>query len=132
MGKLCFTFSNFMKKNNNMSTIEYLITASGVIERGMFYNYMHDLGFKDNINLTREYMINSDYPFGVCLKNKEIMVIESATICYLMQKNNKVKTVEEFKKIINLFFKYLVILISISGSTPFNPLTFNQVSSPKI
>ena len=100
MGKLCFTFSNFMKKNNNMDTIEYLITASGVIERGMFYNYMHDLGFKDNINLTREYMINSDYPFGVCLKNKEIMVIESATICYLMQKNNKVKTVEEFKKII--------------------------------
>lgn len=47
-------------------------------------------------------MINSDYPFGVCLKNKEMMVIESATICYLMQKNNKVKTVEEFKKIINL------------------------------
>ena len=102
MGKLCFTFSNFMKKNNNMDTIEYLITASGVIERGMFYNYMHDLWFTDNINLTREYMINSDYPFGVCLKNKEIMVIESATICYLMQKNNKVKTVEEFKKIINL------------------------------
>ena len=36
MGKLCLTFSNFMKKNNNMDTIEYLITASGVIERGMF------------------------------------------------------------------------------------------------
>lgn len=102
MGKLCFTFSNFMKKNNNMATIDYLITADGVIERGMFYNYMHGLGFKDNINLTREYMINSDYPFGVCLKNKEMMVIESATNCYLMQKNNKVKTVEEFKKIINL------------------------------
>ena len=102
MGKLCFTFSNFMKKNNNMNIIDYLITADGVIERGMFYNYMHGLGFKDNINLTREYMINSDYPFGVCLKNKEMMVIESATICYLMQKNNKVKTVEEFKKIINL------------------------------
>ena len=102
MGKLCFTFSNFMKKNNNMDTIDYLITADGVIERGMFYNYMHDLGFKDNINLTREYMINSDYPFGVCLKNKEMMVIESATNCYLMQKNNKVKTVEEIKKMINL------------------------------
>ena len=65
MGKLCFTFSNFMKKNNNMNTIEYLITASGVIERGMFYNYMHDLGFKDNINLTREYMLMRDYGCGV-------------------------------------------------------------------
>ena len=50
MGKLCFTFINFMKKNN-MNTIDYLITADGVIERGMFYNYMHGLGFKDNINL---------------------------------------------------------------------------------
>ena len=44
-------------------------------------------------------MVNSNYPFGVCLKAKEIMIIESATQCYLMQKNNKVKTVEEFKRI---------------------------------
>lgn len=83
-----------------MDTVEYLITAQGVIERGIFYNYMHDLGFKDNINLTREYMINSEYPFGVCLKKKELFVIESATICYFAQKSGKVKTVEEFKKII--------------------------------
>ena len=102
MGKLCFTFSNFMKKNNNTERIDYVITANGVIKKKKKDNYIHDLGFKDNINLTREYMINSDYPFGVCLKNKEMMVIESATNCYLMQKNNKVKTVEEFKKIINL------------------------------
>lgn len=84
-----------------MDSIDYLITAHGVIERGLFYNYMHDLGFKDNINFTREYMVNSDYPFGICLKNKEIMIIESATQCYLMKENDKVKTIEEFKKIIN-------------------------------
>ena len=85
-----------------MDKIDYLITAHGVIERGNFYNYMHDLGFKDNINFTREYMINSNYPFGVSLKKKEIMVIESATQCYLMQQNEKVKDMEEFKKIINM------------------------------
>ena len=61
-----------------MDSIDYLITAHGVIERGLFYNYMHDLGFKDNINFTREYMVNNDYPFGVCLKKKKLMVIESA------------------------------------------------------
>ena len=33
-----------------MDSIDYLITAHGVIERGLFYNYMHDLGFKDNSN----------------------------------------------------------------------------------
>ena len=81
-----------------MDSIDYLITAHGVIERGLFYNYMHDLGFKDNINFTREYMVNSDYPFGICLKNKEIMIIESATQCYLMKENDKVKTIEEFWK----------------------------------
>ncbi len=84
-----------------MDSIDYLITAHGVIERGLFYNYMHDLGFKDNINFTREYMVNNDYPFGVCLKKKKLMVIESATQCYLMQENDKVKNVEEFKNIIN-------------------------------
>ena len=70
MGKLCFTFSNFMKKNNNMATIDYLITADGVIERGMFYNYMHDLGFKDNINLNykRINKINKRKKKSICHK----------------------------------------------------------------
>lgn len=83
-----------------MNTIDYFVTAHGVIERGMFYNYMHEMGFEDD-GYTREYMIDSKYPFGICLKKKKIMVIESATQCYLMQKAGKVKTVEEFKEIIN-------------------------------
>lgn len=62
---------------------------------------MHKLGFKDDINFTREYMLNSNYPFGICLKKKKIILIESATQCYLMQENDKLKSVEEFKKIIN-------------------------------
>lgn len=85
-----------------MDKIDYLIITHGVIERGNFYNYMHDLGFKDNINFTREYMVNSNYPFGVSLKIKQLVVVESATECYLMQKNGKVKEVCEFKKIIEL------------------------------
>ncbi len=84
-----------------MNTIDYFVTVHGVVERGMFYNYMHELGFEDD-GYTREYMIDSKYPFGICLKKKKIMVIESATQCYLMQKAGKVKMVEEFKEIINL------------------------------
>lgn len=82
-----------------MDIIDYFVTAHGIIERGTFYNYMHDNGYQDD-GYTREYMINSEYPFGVCMKKKSLMVIESATQCYLMQKSNKVKTVEEFKEII--------------------------------
>ena len=67
-----------------MDKIDYLITAHGVIERGNFYNYMHNSGFKDNINFAWEYMVNSNYPFGVYLKIKQLVVVESATECYLM------------------------------------------------
>ena len=84
-----------------MLTIDYLITAHGVIERGLFYNYMHNLGYKDDSRLDREYMINSKYPYGICIKKKVLLVVESATNCYMMQKNNKVKTIEEIKDILN-------------------------------
>ena len=81
-----------------MTTIDYLVTADGIIERGSFYNYLHKLGFKDELD--REYMINSQYPFGLCLKKKLLLVVESATNCYLMQKNGKIKTVEEIKEML--------------------------------
>ena len=84
-----------------MLTIDYLITAHGVIERGLFYNYIHNLGYKDDSRLDREYMINSKYPYGICIKKKILLVVESATNCYMMQKNNKVKTIEEIKDILN-------------------------------
>ena len=84
-----------------MLTIDYLITAHGVIERGLFYNYIHNLGYKDDSRLDREYMINSKYPYGICIKKKVLLVVESATNCYMMQKNNKVKTIEEIKDILN-------------------------------
>ena len=84
-----------------MLTIDYLITAHGIIERGLFYNYIHNLGYKDDSRLDREYMINSKYPYGICIKKKVLLVVESATNCYMMQKNNKVKTIEEIKDILN-------------------------------
>ena len=84
-----------------MLTIDYLITAHGIIERGLFYNYLHNLGYKDDSRLDREYMINSKYPYGICIKKKVLLIIESATNCYMMQKNNKVKTIEEIKDILN-------------------------------
>lgn len=83
-----------------MAKIEYLIKAHGVIERGMFYNYLHELGYKEDDNMyTRERMINSPYPFAVCMKKKEILLVESATLCYLNQKAGRMKTVEGFMQI---------------------------------
>ena len=83
-----------------MSTFDYYIAVRGVIERGLFYNYLHDLGYKDYM-YTRDEMINSPYPFAVCMKRKELVIIESATMCYLNDKAGKVKTVEEFKEIMD-------------------------------
>ncbi len=89
------------KKDYETAIINYLVTPHGVKERTDFYNYMHRLGYKDDFRLTREHMIESSYPFGVCFERKEIMVIESATMCYLNQKAGNLKTVEEFKEILN-------------------------------
>ena len=83
-----------------MLKIDYHVTAHGVIERGNFYNYMHNMGYTDHKLLDRETIVNSSYPFGVCIKKKELLIIESATINFLTQKAGRMKTVEEFKKII--------------------------------
>lgn len=78
-----------------MDTIDYLVTVQGVLERGRFYNEMHKRGYTDHMD-TRDHMIHSSYPFGVCIKKKKIMVIESATQCYLMSRQEKVITIEMF------------------------------------
>lgn len=83
-----------------METIDYLVSSHGVIERGIFYNYLHKIGYKDAKSLTREDIINSRYPFGICIKSKILLVVESATNCYFMQKNGKIKTVEEIKEVL--------------------------------
>ena len=82
------------------STIDYCVTAHGIIERGMFYNYLHELGCKDDPRYTKEELINSAYPFGLVMKKKKIMLIEGATMCFLNQRAGRMKTIEEFKEII--------------------------------
>lgn len=83
-----------------MPKIDYHVTAHGIIERSNFYNYMHSMGYTDHKLLDRERMINSSYPFGVCIKKKKLLIVESATINFLTQKVGRMKTVEEFKEII--------------------------------
>ena len=83
-----------------ISTFNYYIGVSGVIERGLFYNYLTSIGYKCYGD-TREEMINSPYPFAICMKRKEFVIIKSATMCYLNEKAGKFRTVEEFKEIVD-------------------------------
>ena len=80
-----------------MAIFDYHVTASGIEERGMFYNYLQDLGYKP-YGYTREYMINSTYPFAVCMKKKQFVIIESATMCYLTKQAGRMITVDKFKE----------------------------------
>ena len=84
-----------------MLTIDYLVTAHGIIERGTFYNYLHSLGYTDDKSFDREIMVNSTYPCGVCIRDKKLLIVESATICFLELKKGRVISVDEFKNIIN-------------------------------
>ena len=81
-----------------MATLDYYVTASGIVERGLFYNYLKELGYKP-YGYTRDYMINSTYPFAVCIKKKHFVIIESATMCYLNQKAGRMITADMFKMI---------------------------------
>ena len=84
-----------------MSYIDYLVTAHGLLERASLYDYLHSLGYTDDKSFDRETMVNSTYPFGVCIKEKKLLIVESATICFLEQKNGRVINVDDFKKIIS-------------------------------
>lgn len=59
-----------------------------------FYNYMSNLGyrFKDSI-------INSKFPFYVDLEKREVIVIESITICACAAHYKQILSFEEFKGI---------------------------------
>lgn len=84
-----------------MSYIDYLVTVHGLLERYSFYNYLHTLGYTDDKLFNRETTINSSYPIGVSIKDKKILIIESATICFFEYKNGRVINVDEFKKLFN-------------------------------
>lgn len=42
-----------------MSSIDYLVTVHGLLERSSFYNYLHTLGYTDDKSFNRETIINS-------------------------------------------------------------------------
>ena len=68
---------------------------------------MHKLGYKDHFMCTKEQMINSSYPFAVCIELKELSVIESATQCYLNDKAGRMKTIKELKQILKkIWYSY--------------------------
>ena len=84
-----------------MSSIVYLVIVYGLLEKSSFYNYLHTLGYTDDKLFNRETIINSSYIIGVSIKDKKILIIESATMCYLSKKEWKCYKCREIKKIYN-------------------------------
>ena len=64
------------------------------------YRYLHNKEYKDHILNTREDIIYGTYPIGICIKGKELMLMNSPTVCYCMSRDGKVKTVEEIVEIL--------------------------------
>lgn len=77
-----------------MRILHYLVQPS---DREEFYEYIHMHKYKD-MHFTKEYMISSNFPFGVDIKRKKITVIESATVCACAAQNNQIISFEEFKE----------------------------------
>lgn len=77
-------------------TIDYLIKCHGLLEKNSVYNYLHNKNYKE-VHFTKEEILKSKYPIAISVSRKTITIIESATICYMMDKNNRVKDLEEIK-----------------------------------
>ena len=82
-----------------MNIINYYVTSRGVIERGLFLIYMKNKGYKI-VGFSREDMLNSYYPIGICIKSKKIILIGSAALCYFASRGGKIKSIEEIKDIL--------------------------------
>ena len=82
-----------------MNIVDYYVTGRGVIERGLFLNYMKNKGYKI-VGFSREDMLNSYYPIGICIKSKKIILIGSAALCYFASRGGKIKSIEEIKDIL--------------------------------
>ena len=78
-----------------MKKIDYLVQPNN---REDFYNYMHNKKYK-YLYFDKEYMINSNFPFGIDTKHKKIILIESITVCACAAQNNQILSFEEFQKI---------------------------------
>ena len=75
--------------------VDYLITSKDIIEKNYIINYLYKKGYKEEICFTKQEILNSNYPISISISGKTIGVIESATICYMMSKNNRVKSFED-------------------------------------
>ena len=75
--------------------VDYLITSKDIIEKNYILNYLYKKGYKEEIRFTKQEILNSNYPISISISGKTIGVIESATICYMMSKNNRVKSFED-------------------------------------
>jgi len=63
--------------------------------RREFYNYMHNLGYKDKF-FSKEDMINGKFPFHINTLTKEITVIASITCCAAAASRGQILSFEEF------------------------------------
>ena len=80
--------------------INYIISTKVVIEKGNIYIYLYNKGYKNHILNTKEDIIYGTYSIGICIKGKELMLINSPTVCYYMSRDGKVKPVEEIVEIL--------------------------------
>lgn len=79
-----------------MVEVDFNVLVHGS-EREKFYNYLHSLGYKDT-DYSKKEIIESSYPIAIIKSLKLISLTKGATICYMLQKAGKMKTVDEIKE----------------------------------
>ena len=78
---------------------QFIVLESDVLKRAYFYDYIvNNYSLKILYPFDKEKFINNKFPFIVDLKRKELWICESITCLACAASNNKINTIEKFKK----------------------------------
>ena len=78
---------------------QFIISESDILKRNDFYNYItNNYSLKILYPFKKDKFINNIFPFIVDLKRKEFWICESITCLACAASNNKIITIEKFKK----------------------------------
>ena len=80
--------------------MQYIVNESNIDKREAFYNYVMSNYELKNMDL-KDNMVNDKFPFVVDFDEEIFWICSSITCLACASQNKQIKSIEEFKKIVN-------------------------------
>ena len=80
-----------------MEKKQYIVQVHGTYKREKLFDYIIN-NYNLKICFSKEYMVNSVFPFVIDFAEKKFWVCESVTCCACAAQNNNILSLEDFYK----------------------------------